>query len=76
MEDVRVSVIELSTGRTLTGDDAPMMSQLQAFMESHPGWEVIETESDEDSEEEGEEEDEKKRKFSFWKKFSEKMFSQ
>ncbi|XP_051166956.1 ATP-dependent helicase brm isoform X2 [Leptopilina boulardi] len=62
VEDVRVSVIELSTGRTLTGDDAPMMSQLQAFMESHPGWEVIETESDEDSEEEGEEEDEKKHK--------------
>lgn len=67
MEDVRVSVIELSTGRTLSGEDAPLMSQLASFMETHPGWEVIETESDEESEDEGEEEGEKKREFYFSK---------
>ncbi|XP_043475388.1 ATP-dependent helicase brm isoform X2 [Leptopilina heterotoma] len=62
VEDVRVHVIELSTGRTLTGEDAPMMSQLAAFMETHPGWEMIETESDEDSEDDGEEEGDKDKK--------------
>lgn len=63
---MRVSVIELSTGRTLTGEDAPMMSQLAAFMETHPGWEMIETESDEDSEDEGEEDGDKDKKREFF----------
>ncbi|XP_001607169.1 ATP-dependent helicase brm isoform X2 [Nasonia vitripennis] len=52
-EDVRVSVVEISTGRTLTGDEAPLSSQLNAFLDSHPGWEAIESESEyEDDEEE------------------------
>ncbi|CAG5095187.1 Similar to brm: ATP-dependent helicase brm (Drosophila melanogaster) [Cotesia congregata] len=51
-EDTRVRVIEVSTGRTLTGEDAPLMSQLNAFMESHPGWEVIESDSEDEEEEE------------------------
>lgn len=51
--DTRVSVIETSTGRTLTGEDAPSLSQLPAFLESHPGWEAIDSDSDdEDSEDE------------------------
>ncbi|CAG5095175.1 Similar to brm: ATP-dependent helicase brm (Drosophila melanogaster) [Cotesia congregata] len=54
-EDTRVHVYEVSTGRTLTGEDAPMMSQLNAFMESHPGWEVIESDSEEDDDDDEEE---------------------
>ncbi|XP_033227559.1 ATP-dependent helicase brm isoform X2 [Belonocnema kinseyi] len=54
-EDPRVSVIEIATGRTLVGEDAPRASQLAEFMESHPGWEVIEPDSEEESEEEDEE---------------------
>lgn len=38
--DTRVSVIEISTGKILKGEEAPMLSQLHAWLESHPGWEV------------------------------------
>ncbi|PBC26249.1 ATP-dependent helicase brm [Apis cerana cerana] len=54
-EDTRVGVIETATGRTLTGEEAPLMSQLSTFLESHPGWEPIESESEEDEDEEEEE---------------------
>ncbi|XP_034171103.1 ATP-dependent helicase brm isoform X2 [Osmia lignaria lignaria] len=56
-EDSRVGVIETSTGRTLTGDDAPLMSQLQAFLESHPGWEPIESESEDDDDDDDDDND-------------------
>ncbi|XP_050474454.1 ATP-dependent helicase brm-like [Bombus huntii] len=60
-EDTRVGVIEIATGCTLTGEEAPLMSQLSTFLESHPGWEPIESESEEDGddEEEGNEGEEK-----------------
>ncbi|XP_071871824.1 ATP-dependent helicase brm isoform X1 [Bombus fervidus] len=54
-EDTRVGVIETATGRTLTGEEAPLMSQLSQFLESHPGWEPIESESEDDEDEEEEE---------------------
>lgn len=53
-DDTRVGVIETSTGRTLTGDEAPLMSQLSAFLEAHPGWEPIESDSEEDEEDDEE----------------------
>lgn len=56
-EDSRVGVIETSTGRTLTGDEAPLMSQLQAFLESHPGWEPIESESEDDDDDDDDDND-------------------
>lgn len=56
-EDRRVGVIEVATGRTLTGDDAPLMSQLAAFLESHPGWEAIDSDSEDDDDEEEENEE-------------------
>ncbi|XP_070150892.1 ATP-dependent helicase brm isoform X2 [Polyergus mexicanus] len=49
-DDTRVGVIDTATGRTLTGDEAPLMSQLSAFLEAHPGWEPIESESEDDEE--------------------------
>lgn len=53
--DARVSVMETATGNTLTGEDAPLASQLQAWLDAHPGWEeVIE---DGDSEEDNHEEE-------------------
>lgn len=54
-DDSRIGVIELATGRTLTGDEAPLMSQLSAFLEAHPGWEPIESESEEDDDDDEEE---------------------
>lgn len=62
-DDTHVGVIETITGRTLTGDEAPLMSQLSAFLEVHPGWEPIESDSEEDSDDEednGESENEAK----------------
>ncbi|XP_011257143.2 ATP-dependent helicase brm isoform X3 [Camponotus floridanus] len=58
-DDARVGVIDTATGRTLTGDEAPLMSQLSAFLEAHPGWEPIESESEDDEEDDddGESED-------------------
>jgi len=54
-DDTRVGVIETATGRTLTGDEAPLMSQLSAFLEAHPGWEPIESDSEEDEDDDEEE---------------------
>lgn len=54
-DDTRVSVIETATGRTLTGDEAPLLSQLPAFLEAHPGWEPIESESEEDDDDDEDE---------------------
>ncbi|CAK9821438.1 ATP-dependent helicase brm [Anthophora retusa] len=56
-EDTRIGVIETATGRTLTGEEAPLMSQLSAFLESHPGWEPIESESEDDDDEEEDDND-------------------
>lgn len=47
--DKPVTVIETATGKVLSGDDAPMLSQLQQWLEVHPGWEVAESDSDSDS---------------------------
>ncbi|KAK5650176.1 hypothetical protein RI129_001205 [Pyrocoelia pectoralis] len=46
--DKPVTVIETSTGKVLSGDEAPMLSQLHQWLEAHPGWEVADTD-DEDS---------------------------
>lgn len=50
----------------MTGDEAPLMSQLSAFLEAHPGWEPIESDSedddDEDEEDNGENENENENK--------------
>lgn len=35
--DVRVSVYEVATGRVLSGEEAPLSSQLDAWLEMHPG---------------------------------------
>ncbi|XP_014291998.1 ATP-dependent helicase brm isoform X3 [Halyomorpha halys] len=56
MSDLHVSVIEAATGRQLTGEDAPLASQLGAWLEAHPGWEPLEDSEDEDDEEDSDEE--------------------
>lgn len=52
--DGRVTVTEPNTGRILSGEDAPLLSQLQSWLESHPGWEAVEDSDDSDSDEENE----------------------
>ena len=39
MEDnKRVTVIDTSTGNKLTGEDAPLKSQLDEWLNAHPGY--------------------------------------
>lgn len=49
--DKPITVIESSTGKKLSGDDAPMLSQLQQWLEAHPGWEVADTDDEDDEDE-------------------------
>jgi SWI/SNF-related matrix-associated actin-dependent regulator of chromatin subfamily A protein 2/4 len=41
----------------LTGEEAPLASQLQAWLDAHPGWEAHEEEEEEDEDEDDDEED-------------------
>ena len=38
MSDVRLNVIETATGKLLTGEEAPLASQLDAWLEMNPGY--------------------------------------
>lgn len=44
--DKPITVIETATGKVLTGDEAPMLSQLHQWLELHPGWEVVESDDE------------------------------
>jgi len=35
--DVRLNVMETATGKILTGEDAPLSSQLESWLEMNPG---------------------------------------
>lgn len=48
--DKPITVVETATGKVLSGDDAPILSQLQQWLEMHPGWEVAESDYDSDDE--------------------------
>ncbi|CAG4925885.1 unnamed protein product [Colias eurytheme] len=54
--DSRVSVMDPKTGEVLKGEEAPLLSQLKEWMESHPGWEVLSDSDDsgDDSQDDGE----------------------
>lgn len=44
-------------GRTLKGEEAPLASQLNNWLDAHPGWEVIEESDDDEDDEEQEDDD-------------------
>lgn len=50
--DLHVSVMEVATGKQLKGEDAPLVTQINSWLEAHPGWEVIEESDDDDDEDE------------------------
>jgi len=41
MSDVRLNVIETATGKILTGEEAPLASQLDAWLEMNPGYLLV-----------------------------------
>ena len=40
-ENIRVTVIETSTGEKLTGEDAPKKSELEEWLKEHPGYAML-----------------------------------
>ncbi|RZC34594.1 ATP-dependent helicase brm, partial [Asbolus verrucosus] len=52
--DRPITVVEMSTGKKLTGDDAPMLSQLQDWLQHHPGWEALDSDDEDDSDDDDE----------------------
>ena len=36
--DKRVAVVETSTGNKLTGEEAPLKSELEKWLQEHPGY--------------------------------------
>lgn len=54
LSTVQVAVVNAETGQKLTGEDAPLASQLEKWLEANPGYEVAPREDnsgDEDNEE-------------------------
>lgn len=54
--EMRVKVVNMETGQVLRGEDAPLASQLDVWLEMNSGWQVAPKEAD-DEDEEGEEGD-------------------
>lgn len=46
--DKPITVIETATGKKLSGEDAPILSQLNQWLDAHPGWEIAETDDEDD----------------------------
>lgn len=44
-------------GRMLKGEEAPLASQLNSWLDAHPGWEVMEESDDEDDDEQEDDEE-------------------
>ena len=57
MSDMRIHVKEISTGKILRGEDAPLASELEEWMKANPGYE--ECPRDDDSEDDSDAEKEK-----------------
>lgn len=50
--DLRVTVVDQNTGKRLTGEEAPFLRDLQRWLEAHPGYEWVDTDSEGDSDDE------------------------
>lgn len=53
-ENKRVTVIETSTGKKLTGEEAPLRSELEKWLTEHPGYETVSSDEEEEETEENE----------------------
>ena len=45
-KEQRIHVKEISTGKILRGDEAPLASELEAWLEKNPGWEEVPRDED------------------------------
>jgi SWI/SNF-related matrix-associated actin-dependent regulator of chromatin subfamily A protein 2/4 len=51
-DDPRVKVVKVSTGEVLEGGQAPKSSELDTWLDEHPGWEAVPRELDNEEEDE------------------------
>ena len=58
MSELRAHVKEISTGKVLRGENAPLASELEAWLEKNPGYEEVPR--DEYSDDDSDDEDKKK----------------
>ncbi|XP_031623393.1 ATP-dependent helicase brm isoform X3 [Contarinia nasturtii] len=57
-DDLRVTVVNPTTGQRYSGDDGPLLRDLQRWLDAHPGFEWVDTDTeDSDNEEEIKKED-------------------
>lgn len=47
--DLRVTVMDTNTGQRITGDEAPFLRDLQRWLDTHPGYEWVDTDSEADT---------------------------
>lgn len=59
--DCRVTVTEPSSGKVLSGDEAPLLRYLYKWLQQHPGWEYVISDG-EDSDDDDKNNDEKRRR--------------
>ena len=45
-KEQRIRVKEISTGKIIRGDEAPLISELEAWLEKNPGWEELPRDED------------------------------
>ncbi|XP_050309187.1 ATP-dependent helicase brm-like isoform X4 [Anthonomus grandis grandis] len=57
--DKPIAVIEMATGKRLSGDEAPLMSQLQSWLQQNPGWEIADTDDEDDDDDNDDDENRK-----------------
>uniref|UniRef100_A0A182NDH2 ATP-dependent helicase brm n=1 Tax=Anopheles dirus TaxID=7168 RepID=A0A182NDH2_9DIPT len=60
--DCRVTVMETSSGKMLSGDEAPFLRDLHSWLQLHPGWEYVIADGDADDDDDEESAGGKKKK--------------
>ncbi|KAJ8942776.1 hypothetical protein NQ318_002936 [Aromia moschata] len=48
--DRKVTVMEMATGKKISGENAPTFKQVQEWLQQHPGWEMVDTDDEDDIE--------------------------
>ena len=43
-----MTVVEVESGAKLTGDDAPRQSELEAWLQEHPGYKAVDSDKEEE----------------------------
>lgn len=59
MSDMHITVMETATGKQLSGEEAPLASQLDSWLEANPGWEPLDDSDESEESDDGDNNEEK-----------------